>query len=119
MSLQAHPKNGKNLLISSRCRGMYVKIHESYRNVVAICDAELVGKYFDEGKMQLEVKENFFVGERKSEDEVKRVMLVEKGKDSTFNIVGERAVKLALEAGIITEDNVGRVAGVPFALVLL
>ncbi len=39
---------------------MYLKIHKSYRNVVALCDAELIGKKFEEGNMQLYLRENFY-----------------------------------------------------------
>ncbi len=37
-----------------------IKIHKSYRYVVAICDSNLVGKQFEQNKFQLDVKENFF-----------------------------------------------------------
>ena len=29
---------------------MFIKIHNSYRNVVALADADLIGKKFEEGK---------------------------------------------------------------------
>jgi len=98
---------------------MYVKIHHSYRKVAAICDAELISKKFEEGKMQLELKENFFKGEIFSPEKVKEILKKEKINSSTFNIVGEKAVKLALENGIIDEKSIGRVSGIPFALILI
>ena len=98
---------------------MHIKIHESYRKVVALADSELIGKKFEEGKMQLEVRENFYKGE-----EVDGERVIERLKqlaldDATFNIVGEKAVKVAIESGVITEGNIAKVDGVPFALVLL
>ena len=42
---------------------MYLKIHESYRKVVALADADIMGKIFEEGKKQLEVRENFYKGD--------------------------------------------------------
>jgi uncharacterized protein len=98
---------------------MYLKIHHSYRKVVAVCDADLIGKKFEEGKKQLEIKEGFFKGESFEDERVKDILKKERLDDSTFNIVGENAVKLALESEIITENNIGKVAGVPFALVLI
>ena len=98
---------------------MFVKIHRSYRKVVAICDSELVGKKFEEGKMQLDVRENFFKGEKFDKEKVVEIMKSERADDSTFNIVGKKAVKLALENGIIGNGNIGKVEGIPFALVLL
>lgn len=98
---------------------MYAKIHKSRRNVVAVSDEELLGKKFEEGKMQLEIKEHFFKGDSFDEESLIKLMLKEKREDSTFNIVGEKSVSAALKSGVISENNVGRVAGVPFALVLL
>ncbi|MEK6842330.1 MAG: DUF424 family protein [Nanoarchaeota archaeon] len=97
---------------------MFVKIHKSYRNVVAICDSALIGKRFEEGRFQLEVKENFFKGDKVSEEEAIRIikrMLIE---DATFNIVGEKSINTAIKAEIISEDSVGEIGGIPFALVL-
>jgi len=98
---------------------MYLKVHESYRKVVAICDSELIGKKFEEGKMQLEVGEHFFKGEEIDEGKIVEMLRGLKMDDATFNIVGEKAVKAGIESGLISEENVGRVQGVPFALVLL
>src|SRR3989344_5883190 len=98
---------------------MYVKIHRSYRKIIAICDSELLGKKFEEGKKQLDVRENFYKGEKFSLDKVAGIMKSERADDSTFNIVGERAVKLAMNLGIIFEGNVGNVDGIPFALILV
>jgi uncharacterized protein len=98
---------------------MYIKIHESYRKVVALCDKELIGKKFEEGKMQLDVRENFYKGKEITDDEITERLKDFKLDDSTFNIVGEKSVKAALDAGIITEGNIGKVDGIPFALSLL
>ncbi len=98
---------------------MYAKVHKSRRSVVAISDEELIGKRFEEGKMQLEIKEHFFKGEQLDEENLLKLMLREKREDSTFNIVGEKSVSLALKNGIISEGNISKVQGIPFALVLL
>ena len=42
-----------------------------------------------------------------------------KKEDATFNLVGEKTIKTAIEAGIISGENIGRIDGIPFALVLL
>jgi len=98
---------------------MLIKIHDSYRKVVAVCDSELVGKRFEEGKMQLEVKENFFKGDEIGEEKLIEVLRREKDNYATFNIVGEKSVRIALDIGIVEDWNIGKVDGVPFALVLL
>jgi len=40
-------------------------------------------------------------------------------EDSTFNIIGKKSVQTALETGIITKDGIGKIADIPFALVLM
>ena len=98
---------------------MLIKIHKSYRDVVAVCDSELLGKLFEEGKFQLDIKESFFTGEKFSEQEIIKILQNLSREDATFNIVGEKSVATALKAEIIHEDIVKKIAGIPFALVLL
>ncbi|MBU0760499.1 MAG: DUF424 family protein [Nanoarchaeota archaeon] len=98
---------------------MRIKIHESYRKVVALCDSDLVGKKFEEGKMQLDVRENFYGGEEVGEVESVEMLKSLALDDAIFNIVGACAVEAAMKAGIINEDSMGKIQGVPFALVLL
>ena len=98
---------------------MIINIIKSYRDVVAICDSELLGKYFEEDKFQLDIKESFFKGEEKSEEEVMKVIQNMKKEDATFNIVGERATNIAIKSGIVSKDSVRTIGGVPFALILL
>jgi uncharacterized protein len=97
---------------------MFVKIHKSYRDVVAICDSELLGKRFEEEKFQLDVKESFFGGEEQSKEDAIKTMQSFSDEDSTFNIIGEKSVNTAIEAGIINENHIGNIDNIPFALVL-
>ena len=53
---------------------MLVKIHSSYRRIVAICDNELLGKKFEEGKKAIEIKESFFKGDEKTEQEIIKII---------------------------------------------
>ncbi len=97
---------------------MLIKIHKSYRDVIAICDSWLLGKKFEQGKMQIEVG-NFFDGEEKTESEILEFIKDACKEDVTFNIVGEKAVKLALKSGVIEKDGVTTIQGIPIALTLL
>ena len=98
---------------------MFIKIHKAYRDVVAVCDSELLGKYFEQGVAVLNVRENFYNGEQKSSEEMVELLEDLSKEDSTFSIVGPESVKCALKAGIISEEGVKHVQGIPFALVLL
>lgn len=98
---------------------MLINIIKSYRDVVAICDSELLGKKLEQGKFQLEIKESFFKGEETDEEKTIELIRIMAQEDATFTIVGEKSVDTALKAGIIVEQGIKRIQGVPFALVLL
>ena len=96
----------------------FVKIHRSYRAVVAICDAELIGKKFEEGKRQLDVRDNFYRGKELNSDKTIAVMKTQRREDATFNIIGKHSVDAAIEIGLIDKNSVGKINGIPFALIL-
>jgi hypothetical protein len=98
---------------------MIVNVIKSYRDVVAICDKDILGKKFEEGKFQLDIKESFFKGKDESEEKAIEIMKNMSGEDATFNIVGEESINAALKAGVIFKESIGRIKGIPFALVLL
>ncbi len=98
---------------------MLVKIIKSYRDIVIICDKDLVGKKFNQGQLQLDIKENFFDGEEKTRPETIEIIKKMVREDATFNIVGKESVNAALEIGIINKEGVKNVQGVPTALVLI
>ena len=98
---------------------MLIKHMKSYRDIVAICDTDLLGKTFEEGKFQLDVKESFFKGDEKNKEETIEIIKDMAKEDATFNIVGEESVQAAIEAGLITEEGMKKIQGIPFALVLL
>ncbi len=97
----------------------FINVINTYRDVVAICDSELIGKVFEEGKFQLDVKESFYKGKEVSEDELIQIINNLSIEDATFNIVGKNSVAVALETGIILKEGIKEIQGVPFALVLL
>jgi hypothetical protein len=98
---------------------MIVRIIDSYRYIVAVCDSDLLGKRFEEGRFQLDVKESFYKGDEKSESETIELLRKMTREDASFNIVGKKSVNAALKAGIINEESIGKIRGVEFALVLL
>ena len=98
---------------------MLVNIIKTYRDVVAICDSELLGKCFEDDIFQLNVKESFYKGEKKTEQEVIQIIKDMKSEDATFNIVGERSTNCAVKTGLISKDSIKTIQGIPFALVLM
>ena len=98
---------------------MFVKIIKSYRDIVVICDSDLIGKRFEGGKFQLDIKESFYKGEKKTKQEIISIMQNMSREDSTFNIVGEESVNCALKAGIISKESIKKIKGIPFTMVFL
>jgi len=98
---------------------MFVKIHNTYRDIIAICDSNLIGRKFEQGKFQLDCKESFYKGERYEAKKVKEIIKKMSEEDATFNIIGKKSVNCALKTGIITKEGIKKIQNVPFALVLL
>lgn len=98
---------------------MFIKIHKSYRVVVALCDSNLIGKRFEEGQRQLDIRESFYKGEELDKREIIHILKFQKGEDATFNIVGPESIEAAKEAGIINQNAVSEVENIPYALSLL
>lgn len=97
---------------------MLVKIIKSHRNIVIICDKNLIGKKFNQKQFQIDVKKNFFDGEEKTKQETIEIIKKMAEEDSTFNIVGKESVETALETGIINKKGIKTIQNTPIALVL-
>ncbi len=93
---------------------MFVKIHKSNdRNIVAICDEDLIGKEISEGDLNLNITERFYKGEKLPEEEIIEIM-----KNSVnLNIVGKKSIKLALDNNIIEKDSIIEIKKIPHAQV--
>lgn len=98
---------------------MLVKIIKGHRNIVAICDSNLIGKKFEQEKFQLDLTTSFFKGEEFSEEETIKIIKKMSKEDSTFNIIGKKSTATALKAGIINKQGIKKIQRIPFALILL
>ena len=94
------------------------KVHKSYRLVVAICDKDVYGRKLVDGARQLDLTGQFFEGEEVSGDELKGRIIDYVKEDATFNIVGEKSIKVAKELEIVKDEGVMEIESVPFALIL-
>jgi hypothetical protein len=95
-----------------------LKVHESYRWVVAVCDKDVFGRKLVEGKRVLDVSGVFFEGEEMSDEEVEAEIVRCNREDATFNFVGEKSVGIAKELGLVKDEGIVTIDGVPFALLL-
>jgi len=94
---------------------MYIKKHIVREKIVfAICDEELIGRRFSEGDLILDVSNDFYKGDKKSEEEVEEII-----KDfENVNLVGEKTIKFALKLGILNKDNIVIIGGIPHAQII-
>jgi hypothetical protein len=79
--------------------------------LLAAADSELINRNLREGKLHLEVKQDFY-GEMKVSEET---LISSLGICTIANLVGERVVNAAIEANYIDRENVIRIEGIPHA----
>lgn len=97
-----------------------IKVHKSgTRDVVSVCDRDLIGKILSEGDLQIDLTGEFFKGPEYSLEEAFEEIKSHKAEDATFNIVGDNSVKISKELGIVDSEGISKISGVSFALVLL
>lgn len=82
--------------------------------VLAICDAELLGKTLNEGKIVFEVREEFYKGIKTTVEEA--IYLI--SQSTIVNMIGKRIVKKALEKGLVHPEAVLNISGVPHAQIV-
>ncbi|TYL39811.1 DUF424 domain-containing protein [Natronococcus pandeyae] len=82
--------------------------------LVAVCDADVLGETFESGDLSLTVTEEFYGGETVDESAVVDSL----SRATVANIVGTRAVELAVEEGFIDEANVLEVGATRHAQLL-
>lgn len=98
---------------------LVVKVHKSYRVVVALCDADLIGKCLEEDIRELNIRASFFQEKEITHQKAVHMLKAHARDDATFNIVGPKAIKAAIDAEIISSEGIATIQGIPFALVLV
>ena len=97
---------------NSRRNKIYMKIYAVGNDVLlAACDAELVGKTLHFGDVDFVVSKEFYADVLGDEEMLKRHLELA----TVGNLVGKIAVKCAIEAGLVDEENVIMLDGIPHA----
>jgi hypothetical protein len=82
--------------------------------LLAISDASILGKIFEEKGMQLEVPEDFYSGSKCS-----KAYAVKLIKSATIiNAVGDNIISLMIEKKLIEKDKILKIGGVPHAQIV-
>jgi len=89
-----------------------IKIYRHGNDVlIGACDENLIGKTFEEGKYQIEVRKDFYDGERVTPEILKEFL-----ENATIaNLVGDETIACAIEMGLIDPDCVIKIKGIPHA----
>jgi uncharacterized protein len=80
------------------------------RLLLAVCDEDILGKLFLEGKKQLDLGQEFYKGEKLSEEEAIKLIKMA----CIVNAVGKNAVECCWKAGVIEEGMAKKIAGIPY-----
>jgi len=92
-----------------------VKKHSSQgRVLVAACDTNILGKTFEDEELQICVGEGFYGGESVGPDMLLKIMEIA----NIINLIGEKVVNLAVEQGLVDEECIMNIGGVPHAQIL-
>ncbi len=91
---------------------IWIKVYATRGEIVlAACDEDLLGKTFEEGELQIEVSESFYGGEM-----IKEEQFNESIKQATIvNLVGKKVITMARDLGMIDENCIITIDGVPHA----
>lgn len=92
---------------------MIVKKHKSQdgKVIVAICDSNLIGKKYCEDEKQLDLTSDFYKGKEIDPEKCDNIIK----EANILNIVGEKSIRHCIKKGLLSEKNVMRIAGIPFA----
>jgi hypothetical protein len=93
----------------------YMNLKRVGRNVLlAICDAEILGRTLCEGKIVFHVKEDFYKGAKVNVEEA--VSMIQ--NSTIVNMIGKNVVKKAIQRGYVHPEAVLSIEGVPHAQIV-
>lgn len=94
---------------------IYLKIHKTDKgDMVAMCDESLLGKVFNEGKAELNLKtySDFYKGDLISKADA--IKFIDWNALASANIVGKEAIEVVVEKGIADEGQIKTISDVPY-----
>ena len=88
-----------------------VKLHEAEnRRILCLCDKNLIGKKFEEGKKILDISRGFYYGKEIGNDIGDLIRHA-----SIINAVGKESVQLLLDKKITNKEDIKKIKGIPHA----
>lgn len=94
---------------------VYLKLRKIGSSVLlAICDAEILGKTLRQGKMTFHVREEFYKGRRVTVQEA--IAMIQ--NSTVVNMIGKNVVGKAVEEGCVHPEAVLDIEGIPHAQIV-
>ena len=79
--------------------------------VMIVTDKDIIGKKFENDKLQLDLSKEFYQGTEKSKEEILKFL----EKAYIVHFTGERSVKIGLSINIIHKENIITIDSIPHA----
>jgi len=94
---------------------MFLKVHQApgMGDIVAVCDRELLNTTITHGDLSIFVSESFYGNCPASEEMVEKALK----RAGNINLMGKRAVSLAIELGLVTQSGCIMIGEIPHAQV--
>lgn len=103
------------ILMSDKASKFISKTHKAQgKTLLAICDNGILGKTFRFGKVDFNVSESFYGGEKSDGEEI----LEKVGKADMVNVVGKGIVDLLIRQGMVDEKCVLWMGEVPHVQII-
>ena len=83
--------------------------------VVVVTDEDILGKVFEEGKLQLDLTKKFYQGDQKNKEEVKKIIVTARH----IHLVGKYAVAIGAELDLVDPKKIIFIDKVPHAEVMV
>ncbi|WP_287585301.1 DUF424 domain-containing protein [Candidatus Borrarchaeum sp.] len=94
---------------------VYFRVFKTEKDImVAVCDADILGKKFSDGKSKLNIEENFYKGTLGTLEDGIQAM----NGATIINVLGENIISKMIDDGIISEHSVICICGVPHAQII-
>ena len=94
---------------------VYVKLKKNGKNILlAICDANLLGRTLKEGKIVFKITNEFYKGMKISVDQA--VTMIE--NSTNVNLIGNICVEKAIENGFVHPEAVFKIEGISHAQIV-
>ena len=90
------------------------KKQSQFGMLVVVTDSDIIGKKFEEDRLQLDLTKKFYQGEAKNKEEVKQIMLTARH----MHLTGKSAVAIGVEMNLVDPKKIIFIDKVPHAEIM-